>query len=388
LRVPNAVLHGRLWAEEGKVFFARAYDHAWYEALTMPLAGYLNLVATATATVVRHLVPLEAAPWFFTGLALIFQCCPAILLMCSGDAWLRAWPVKASALLLLATPPMVDEVWLQTLHSQFHLALCCALILCLDVPGRRLRWFGLVLLFLTPLCGPLVGTLLPLFLLRAARDRSRVRVFQAAALAAGLAVQLAFFFSVIPGRNYGMGPIYLLCVIYLRQIVEPLFGMHAAAAAFQTVKAGIDARLFPWWPVIVSITCIIAMAVAVLRRRAAAFIWLFAAASVLGSAAYLGAISNDHQLLAYNFGERYVFLPEVLGALLVLGLATGERRPDSRAAGALVVWLILVGLHDFRDRSWTQSGPSWLSEVAAWRRDHTHPIAIWPNGWTMRLERD
>jgi hypothetical protein len=308
--------------------------------------------------------------------------------MCSGDSWLRPWPVKAAALLLLATPPMVDEVWLQTLHSQFHLALCCALILCLDVPRRRLRYCGFVLLFLAPLCGLLAGTLLPAFALRAAWDRSRARAVQTACLAAGLAVQLAFFFSAVPGRNYGIGPIYLLCVIYLRQIVGPLCGLVRAKAAFLTVKASLEAGLFPWWPVAVSMACIAAMAAAVLRRREAAFIWLFGAACILGLAAYAGAIANDHELLAYNFGERYVFLPQVLGALLVLGLATGERMPDAWAAGALVVWLIAVGLHDFRDPSVMQKGPSWLSEVAAWRRDHSHPIAIWPTGWTMRLNNE
>lgn len=164
LRMPD-VLYGRLWAEEGKIFFARAAAMPWFSALLLPYGGYLNLVANAAPIIAWHTVPLEYAPWVTTGIGLIFQCCPAIILVCSRDEWLRPRWSLIAALLIIATPPMVSEVWLQSLHSQFHLALCCALILALDAPQKRLAWFGGVLLFLAPLCGPAASGLLPLWLL-------------------------------------------------------------------------------------------------------------------------------------------------------------------------------------------------------------------------------
>jgi hypothetical protein len=50
---------------------------------------------------------------------------------------------------VLATPPVSEEVWLQTLHSQFHLALCAGIILTMqtEAPFWQ-RWFRIALLAL------------------------------------------------------------------------------------------------------------------------------------------------------------------------------------------------------------------------------------------------
>ena len=385
-RMPNVLLHGRLWAEEGKVFYQMAASTPWYLALFKPYGGYLNLAANAAPVFAHAAVPLAAAPWITIGTGLFFQCCPAILLLCSRDAWLEPWPVKAAALLLIATPPLLEEVWLQTLHSQFHLALCCALILALDLPGPRLRIFSTAMLVLAPLCGVLAGALVPFFLLRAALDRSRQRLIQAALLGAGLAAQLLLFMSHQVGRSYGIGPILLLCVVYLRQIVSVLVGVQAAHDAADALRAQIAARIFPWQAVLVTIGSACLLVTALLRRRQVAFLWLFAAACLLGWLGYVGAIGGRREFLIIGFGERYIFLPEVLTALVILGLATGPRRPDRWIAGALTAWLIVIGFNDLSTPTATRSGPDWQIEVAAWQLDHAHRIMIWPTGWFMNLK--
>ena len=385
-RMPNVLLHGRLWAEEGKVFYQVAANTPWYLALFKPYGGYLNLVANAAPVLAHLTVPLVLTPWITTGVGLFFQCCPAILLLCSRDAWLTPWPVKAAALLLIATPPLLEEVWLQTLHSQFHLALCCALILALDPPGARLRYFSSAVLVLAPLCGPLAGALVPLFLLRAALDRSRPRLVQAILLGAGITVQVLLFMSHKEGRSYGIGPILLLCVVYLRQIVSVLIGVQGAHDVAGALRAQIEARAFPWQPVLVTLGSTALLLLALLRRRQAAFLWLFAAACLLGWLGYVGAIGGGRLFLIIGFGERYIFLPEVLTALVILGLATGPRSPDRWIAGALTAWLIMVGFSDLSTPTGMRSGPDWQSEVAAWQLDHAHRIMIWPTGWFMKLK--
>jgi hypothetical protein len=61
-----------------------------------------------------------------------------------------------------------------------------------------------------------------------------------------------------------------------------------------------------------------------------------------------------------------------------------------------VAAVLVVGLLDFADlpaavghgSDWMMHGPSWRDEVAAWRRDHDHPIAIWPAGFFMHLKSE
>jgi hypothetical protein len=389
IRMPG-VLQGRLWAEEGRVFYEHAASMPPWQALFLPYAGYLNLVANAAPIIARSLVPLEDAPWIVTFIGLIFQCCPAILLVCARDAWLRSPLVRIAALLLIATAPQVEEVWLQTLHSQFHLALCAAMILALDIPQRRLAIFGGVLLFLGPLCGPPACIMAPLLLARAAIDRSWTRLWQTCALGAGAALQVLLFYSHESGRTYGIGPIVLLCVVYIKQIVIPLFGVKIAIAAVAQLQARIAAHLFPWRAVTASLALFAAVCAALLRGRQAASIWLFLAACCTGWIGYYGAIGDNRLgMLAIGGNGRYVFLPEVLSSLAMLALAAGSQRPERWVARAAVGWLILIGVLDLRTPDLVmKTGPSWRQEVALWRQDHTHPIAIWPQGWFMVLNHE
>ena len=103
---------------------------------------------------------------------------------------------------LLLCVPGSDEIWLQTLHCQFELALACGLILALEVPLGGRRAFGVGLLILAPLCGPGAIALTPLFLLRAVLDRTLGRAFQFGALVLGSAVQMLFFFKLGTDRGY------------------------------------------------------------------------------------------------------------------------------------------------------------------------------------------
>ena len=388
VRMPD-VLHGRLWAEEGVIFYERAATLPLWQAVFLPYAGYLNLVATAAPVAVRALVPLEAAPWAITFIGLMFQCCPAILLVCARDAWLRPPLARMAALLLIAAAPQVEEVWLQTLHSQFHLALCAAIILALDVPGRRLAIFGGVLLFLGPLCGPPACVVAPLLLARAVIDRSWARLGQTCALGAGAALQMLLFYSHQSGRTYGVGPILLLCIVYIKQIVVPLLGAKAAAHATAQLQARIAAHLLPWRAVTVSLSLFAAFCVALLRSRHAAAVWLFLAACCTGWIGYFGAIGDKRAILLIGVGGRYVFLPEVLASLALLALAARSARPERWLARGLVGWMIIVGVRDLRahDRM-IKTGPDWRREVALWRQDHTHKLATWPDGWTMRLDHE
>jgi hypothetical protein len=388
VRMP-AVLNGRLWAEEGTTFYENAATMPVWQALFLSYGGYLNLAANAAPIIARSLVPLEAVPWIVTLVGLIFQCCPAILLVCARDAWLTPPLARIAALLLVAAAPQVEEVWLQTLHSQFHLALCAAIILALDVPGRRLAVFGGVLLFLGPLCGPPACVLLPLFLARAAIDRSPARVAQAAALGAGAALQMLLFYTHVPTRTYGIGPIALLCIVYIKQIIVPLFGVAFATDASAELQARIAAHLFPWRAVAVSMAMFSAVIVALWRAWQAAPIWLFLAACLTGWLGYFGAIGNRLDILIIGNGGRYVFLPEVLASLAMLALAGGSLRPERWVARAVVAWLLVVGIAELGSaRVFITTGPDWRREVALWRRDHAHEIAIWPSGWTMTLKSE
>jgi hypothetical protein len=389
LHLPGPLIHGRLWAEEGSKFYQNAATLPWHQALLAPWGGYLNLVANAAPILARHMVRLEYVPWISTGIALAFQCCPAVVLAFSRDPWLASPLVRLTALLLVVTAPVTQEVYLQSLHSQFHLTLSCALILALEVPSGWLAPFYGAVLFLAPLCGPAACLLAPLFCARALIDRSRRRAIQAAIIVVAAALQYFLFYAPLALRGGGVAPLLLLRIVYFKHLVTPFLGHAAAQAASVALRARMAAQQFPWRALIVTLTAAALFGLALLRRRLAAATWMVLFACLLAPVAYNNALVGGPLLLIVGVGARYAFVPEVLLSLALLGIATGTVRPERWLARGLVAWLLVMGLLDLvRPPPFFNEGPSWSREVALWRADHTHRILLWPGTWFMTLDHE
>jgi hypothetical protein len=383
--MPN-ILSGRFWAEEGPVFFVRAWTLPPWHALWLPYGGYLNLAANAAALAARWLVPLRDAPYVTMATGLLFQLLPPALLLTARDAWLQPRAVRLTGLLLVLFLPASEEIWLQTLHCQFELLLCCAMCLALDVAAMRSATgqFRLALLAVAPLCGPLPIVLVPLFLARAAIERAWPRMLQAAVLATAGAVQVLGFLSTPPGRVYALHPLIDLSVITLKHLAIPFLGIAAAERVNAALHAAFDSGHIPVLAVVLPLVIFPAFAWVLLRRGLAApGIWLFAAAAIIAGASYFGAVGGPTTLLDVRAAQRYAVVPQVLLELALLSLAS-----RSRVAQLLVAWLLVVGVTNYWGEAPTGShGPSWRQEVAAWQADPSHVLQIWPRGWSMRLSR-
>ena len=122
------------------MFLRNARVLPWPWAIVHPAGGYLNIVGNLAGIVAADVVPLEQVRWVGIITGLLFQTISAILIVSSRSDWLRSRIGLVAALLLLATLPLAEEVWLNSLHPQFHLTLCVALILGLrprSGAGRR-----------------------------------------------------------------------------------------------------------------------------------------------------------------------------------------------------------------------------------------------------------
>ena len=385
--MPEIVLKGRFWAEEARNFFANAWVAPPLQALFTSYGGYLNLVANAATLAARLLMPLPLAPYMTITVGLAFQLLPPLLLLTARDAWLAPMRNRVAGVLLLLLVPGSEEIWLQSLHCQFELTLCCGIILALDTTAGAARLAPLAILALTPLCGPGGIVLVPLFLLRAALDRSGGRLLQALTLAAASAIQLLLFVEPFAGRTYRLDPAMLLCVVSVRHVVEPLFGLKAAYLAGHDVRRQLASGHAPVWAVLLPVAVFVPTAALALRATRAAARWLLAAAGFVALAAYYGAIGGTDILIGAQSGERYVFVPQALLSLAILAFAaTAAPQGAARAASVLVLWLIVVGAGTYvQTLSGIRNGPAWRDEVRAWQRDPSHALRIWPDGWTVTL---
>jgi len=387
LRMPQIVLKGRFWAEEGTIFFQTAWQKHPLDAMLLVFGGYLNLPANLGALGARWLMPLPLAPYITIGLSLAVMLCPAFLLLTARDTWLRHRTVTVAAIGLITLIPDSEEVWLQTLHCQFHLLLACGIILALQTESNRIELFRRALLFLAPLCGPVSIALLPLFALRAVIDRSLPRLMQCLCLIAGAAIQLTFFFTPVPGRAYALDPVTFLCAITIRHLYEPFFGVAHTETMSALIRARLKAGYIPLKATIIPALALAPFAALCWRQRAKTPApWLLAAFFTVAAATYFGALGGTDDLLAVRTDGRYTFAPQALLALSILALAAGLQGRAAWAAYTLVAWLLTAGAWAYTHPwPYIADGPAWPNQIKSWRQNPTRPILLWPTGWSLSL---
>lgn len=395
-RLPHAWAHGRFQDEEATVFLAYAWHHPWTDALFRPFGGYWNLAADATTLIVARLVqggilPLELAPYLTMVTALAAQMLPAILILTGGAEWLARRAAVVAALLLIALMPATEEVFFNVLHIQFHLALCVALILAFDVPRHRSATIGYgVVLFLAPLCGPGAILLLPLFATRALADCEWRRLKQFGILGAGSAVQLLLFYGSSSSRGAFFDPPTLAAGLFVRLIALPLVGSRLTYEIGMRIYASRVAGGTFWWLFAGATLLLFATLLVMAAKRRDAAIWLTISALLIAAVSLgFGMVAGEHPFLSLFEpidGERYNFLPLVLLGLALVVLAARPAFSGRFFCSSLCAIVLLTGTLYYSHPFYVVAeGPSWPREVAAWRRDHRHPLAVWPKPWAADL---
>jgi hypothetical protein len=129
-RSPYIFINGRFVAEEGSFWFRNAYLFGPIKGLTQIFfgSGYLNLWANISS-VVASFLPLEFSPFGTVYMAFSVQLFLLIYIIFSESNFLKSGYDKFFiCLITLVTPPMVAEVWLNTLTSQVYFSMITILI--------------------------------------------------------------------------------------------------------------------------------------------------------------------------------------------------------------------------------------------------------------------
>ncbi|SDO35162.1 hypothetical protein [Afipia sp. GAS231] len=382
-RLPDAVIQGRFWAEEGRIYFWAAAEQHWFVALTTVHMGYLNLSATLGALAAYYLMPMASAPHLTMLIALLVQCLPVIILLNSRDDWLQNGRSLVFAIVVIAFAPAVLETWLTTISSQHHLTLAAALILSLEAQaGVTVAVYGGIL-FLAALSGPGTWMLLPLFLARAVIERNRARICFLICIAAGTAIAALFF--VPSDRSVGMSPLLLGAITFQKHVAISLLPLPQASAIGRLLTEQFASGERPLWPMLLSICAFSLLCSAAIRTRSAAAIWLIMAGATLAGGSYLGALNDKLGLLDPADGGRYAFAPQ---ALFSIACAQIAYRSSSKAKAFWTVFLgyvVLIQVVNLPRGREFDRGPNWSAEVSRFQSGETNILRIWPPGWELAL---
>ena len=164
-RRPDAVLNAQFYAEDGRLWFADAYNHGW-SPLVWSYNGYHQLTSSMVGVLAQPL-GFGAAPLLFNAVALILQILPALFILSSRFEGvvpsLRMRCVIGA--MYLAIPSA--EVHANLTNAHWHWALLTLMVI-LARPAATWRWrvVDITVLVLGGLSGPLAIALAPLALVR------------------------------------------------------------------------------------------------------------------------------------------------------------------------------------------------------------------------------
>jgi hypothetical protein len=165
LRDPTRFTQPQFWAEDGKVFFAQAYNGGWLHSLTLPVSGYLCTLPRLGAGAAM-LVPLRWAPLMMALVGLLFQALPVPILL---SARCRNWAPLSFRLLfafVYVAIPDARDVHIVCTNTLWHLALVQVLLAFSAAPRS---WFSRIcevaVFALASVSGPFALLVIPLLLI-------------------------------------------------------------------------------------------------------------------------------------------------------------------------------------------------------------------------------
>jgi hypothetical protein len=166
LRRPDAVFHPQLWAEDGVVWFADAYNHGALRALLFARDGYLQVFPRLVAAAALW-VPLARVPMVFNLIALAVEALPPLFLVSSRMQNLGPLALRCALALLYFMVPDASEVHANITNSQSQLAVLACLIIIAAAPVTIWgKIFDVVVLLLCGLTTPIGMLLLAVALAR------------------------------------------------------------------------------------------------------------------------------------------------------------------------------------------------------------------------------
>jgi hypothetical protein len=203
IRCPSLITHAQFYAEDGRTWYAQAYNEGWLRSLTIPELGYLNTLQRLAAGL-AVLVPFRWAPLTMALFGLIWEAMPVPILLSRRCRKWASLPMRIAFAAAYVVMPNVREIHVVCTNSQWHLAFVLGLLAFASPPeGLAGKIFDIVLFSIGAISGPFGMLLLPLLGIFwfARRQRWTALIFWV--LTAGVTVQALVLLHHYTERSEG-----------------------------------------------------------------------------------------------------------------------------------------------------------------------------------------
>lgn len=304
------MFHAQFYAEDGRVWFAEAYNLGPWQPLLHTYAGYFGTLPRLGADLAL-LAPFSLAPLILNLIAALFQALPANLLMSSRSAAWGSFRYRALLVALYLILPNSSAIGAGITESQWLLALSAFLLLVAAPPRSPAgRIFDIAIFLLCGLTGPFCIFLLPIACFIVWKSRSRWPGMALGTLALTAAIQITgLILSRSAARHSpasGASLTWLVRVLSANVYLGALLGSNGAGLIH-----GVPALIF-LAAVAIAGTAIVAVCIVNANREMRLFIafaaMVFIASLLTPNIRSVGGLSAWEEL-ASTPGYHYWFLP-------------------------------------------------------------------------------
>jgi hypothetical protein len=387
-RKPDAIFHAQFWAEDGKAWFADAYNFGPWRPFLRAEAGYFQTLPRIAADL-SLLAPLHLAPLVLNIVAIAIQVLPVNILMSFRSA---VWGPKRFRALLAATYiaiPSSPEICANITNEQWILAFCVFLLLVGSLATSRAdRIVDLSFISLSGLTGPFCIFLLPISLIVAFRRADRWRWVPVGILSACCIIQALALTIVSPSARTAWGVLGARFDLLVRILGGNIF--LGALIGANNIAVAPGAHAFTILAIAATAGFIIA-AIALMRapvpmRLMALYATLLVAAALTLPSSYAPPGSTQWEMIARAGGVRYWYLPTLAFIWLLLYGAFSRGRVLKIISGALLCFVCFGIAIQWRRPAFPEMHYDVeLQRLEAAPVGTTLWIPINPEGWHMRL---
>jgi hypothetical protein len=380
-RSPYILLEGRFLAEEGFFWYKNILLNGQFSTLILiqDISGYFHLWMNIAAFF-SGLVTMEKAPLvtvYFSFFLLVYI---LFYIINSKSDFLPTNNTKYIAcMIVLFSPVMTSEVWLNSLNAMSYLGILSFFILLESSHSSIFKKINFIFLFISGLSGFYSSGLLPLFFIKYIYYRTKTNLlnFIIILFTAVIQISLAFISTVnneITSERFYLGSEKIINYIY-NVILKALFGREI----LQSIMSLVNLNFLIFVSLLFVSILFIYLFKFLITKKDYALRMIVLAFIIESFIILIGSAYKD------SVGGRYQVVSGVIFSFIFLRLYLLENNKIKKfLSGSIILFFLTIGFVEFKYNALYPEFlsciecPKWKKEVEKWKVDKKYHLKIWP----------
>ena len=383
-RSPYIFLNGRFVAEEGSVWFHNSYLYGPIKGLTQIFwgSGYFNIWPNLASTFAL-LVPIEYAPLVTVYFALSVKIFLFVFVIYSQSNFLITnFDKTIISLVILASPPMVPEIWANTLTSQVYFTIFSILILFLqDTKENFFNKSSPFVLFFSGSSSLLTCTLTPFFFYKYIKNKNKNNLLNfISILSVSCCQSVIFIYSKIQNLDLeGSQTRFILSLDKLvnytyNVLIKSVIGRDLTQSLYYDFFISVNIYLLTGFIILIFIILLKYSFQRIKNDRV--LISLISIFIIISFLTFIGSKMEQVQ-------GRYATIPGVLLIFIVYRFFQLSSNHFKNFYLILILFTLMTGFYEFKlNNKYPHfliciDCPNWKDELKKWKLDKNYELKIW-----------